>query len=199
VLTRQKVTVKIKVSKKMSVSDIVKDAESRMKKSLDSADADFSTLRTGRASAGILDAVKVDYYGVPTPLQQLGTVTVPDARVLMITPWDKGALPLIEKAISNSTLGLTPNSDGICIRLNIPPLTEERRKDLVKQLAGKAESARVSLRNIRRDANDQLKKDEAVTEDDAKRGEKEVQKVLDKYMGELDTMEKAKKDGLMEK
>jgi ribosome recycling factor len=183
----------------MSVSDILKDAESRMKKSLDSADADFATLRTGRANPGILDALKVDYYGTPTPVQQLGTVTVPDARVLMITPWDKSALPLIEKAISNSTLGLTPNSDGIAIRLNIPPLTEDRRKDLVKQLAGKSENARVSLRNIRRDANDQLKKDEAVTEDEAKRAEKDVQKLLDKYMGELDNMEKAKKEDLMAK
>jgi ribosome recycling factor len=183
----------------MSVSDILKDAESRMKKSLDSADADFATLRTGRANAGILDALKVDYYGTPTPVNQLGTVTVPDARVLMITPWDKSALPLIEKAISNSTLGLTPNSDGIAIRLNIPPLTEDRRKDLVKQLSGKSENARVSLRNIRRDANDQLKKDEAVTEDEAKRAEKDVQKLLDKYMGELDTMEKSKKEDLMAK
>jgi ribosome recycling factor len=183
----------------MSVSEILKDAESRMKKSLDSADADFATLRTGRANPGILDALKVDYYGTPTPVQQLGTVTVPDARVLMITPWDKSALPLIEKAISNSTLGLTPNSDGIAIRLNIPPLTEDRRKDLVKQLAGKSENARVSLRNIRRDANDQLKKDEAVTEDEAKRAEKDVQKLLDKYMGELDNMEKSKKEDLMAK
>jgi ribosome recycling factor len=183
----------------MSVSEILKDAESRMKKSLDSADADFATLRTGRANPGILDALKVDYYGTPTPVNQLGTVTVPDARVLMITPWDKSALPLIEKAITNSTLGLTPNSDGIAIRLNIPPLTEDRRKDLVKQLAGKSENARVSLRNIRRDANDQLKKDEAVTEDEAKRAEKDVQKLLDKYMGELDNMEKSKKEDLMAK
>ena len=183
----------------MTVSDILKDTESRMKKSLDSADSDFSTLRTGRANPAILDALRVDYYGTPTPVQQLGTVTIPDARVLVITPWDKGALALIEKAITNSPLGLTPNSDGIAIRLNIPPLTEERRKDLVKQLAGKSENARVSLRNIRRDANDQLKKDENVTEDEAKRGEKEVQKLLDKYMGELDTMEKSKKDDLMEK
>jgi ribosome recycling factor len=183
----------------MSVSDILKDTESRMKKSLDSADADFATLRTGRANPGILDALKVDYYGTPTPVNQLGTVTVPDARVLMITPWDKSALALIEKAITNSTLGLTPNSDGIAIRLNIPPLTEDRRKDLVKQLAGKSENARVSLRNIRRDANDQLKKDEAVTEDEAKRAEKDVQKLLDKYMGELDNMEKAKKEDLMAK
>jgi ribosome recycling factor len=183
----------------MSVSEILKDAETRMKKSLESAAADFATLRTGRANPALLDSLKVDYYGSPMPVNQLGTVTVPEARVLLITPWDKSTLALIEKAITKSELGLTPNNDGTAIRLNIPPLTEERRKDLVKQLATKTEAGRVSLRNIRRDANDQLKKDEEVTEDEAKRAEKDVQKLLDKYMAELEGMEKNKRDDLMEK
>jgi ribosome recycling factor len=182
----------------VSVSSILADAESRMKKSVDAANTDFQTLRTGRATPALLDTLKVDYYGQQMPVNQLGTINIPEARVLIIEPWDRAALQAIEKAIMNSQLGLAPNNDGTRIRLNIPPLTEERRKDMVKQLRQKAEAGRVSLRNIRRDANDSLKKDEEVTEDEAKRAEKDVQKLLDKYVAELDSLEKSKEEELLE-
>ncbi len=182
----------------MSVSEILKDAESRMKKSIESANTDFQTLRTGRATPALLDTLKVDYFGQQMPVNQLGTIQIPEARVLLIEPWDRAALQAIERAISNSQLGLAPNNDGVRIRLNIPPLTEDRRKDMVKQLKQKSEAGRISLRNIRRDANDSLKKDDEVTEDEAKRAEKEVQKLLDRYVSELDTLEKSKEDELLE-
>jgi ribosome recycling factor len=182
----------------MSVSTILRDAESRMKKSIESATTDFATLRTGRANPSLLDSLKVEYYGQLVPLNQVGNVTAPEARTLIITPWDKGALSAIEKAIMKSDLGMNPNNDGQQIRLNIPMLTEERRKDFVKQLANKAEAGRVALRNIRRDAIEQCKKDDEVTDDDAKRAEKDVQKLLDKYVAELDTLWKAKEAELLE-
>ena len=182
----------------MSVSEILSDAESRMKKSLDSANNDFATLRTGRANPSLLDNVRVEYYGQTMPINQLGGVTSPDPRLLLVDPWDKGALPAIAKAITNSNLGLTPNNDGQVIRLSIPQLTEERRKDFVKQLAGKGEAARVALRNIRRDAIEQFKRDEEVTDDDAKRAEKEVQKLLDRATAELEVLLKAKEAELLE-
>ena len=182
----------------MSVSDILRDAETRMKKSVESGAHDFATLRTGRANPALLDSLRVEYYGQAVPITQLGTVTVPDARMLLISPWDKGTLGAIERAIIKSDLGLNPNNDGINIRLNIPPLTTERRKEFVKQLATKGEAARVSLRNIRRDAIEQFKRDETITEDDAKRAEKDVQKFLDKYVAELDALQKAKEAELLE-
>jgi ribosome recycling factor len=182
----------------VSVSEILSDAESRMKKSVEAASHDFQTLRTGRATPALLDSLRVDYYGQQMPVNQLGTVNVPEARVLIIEPWDRAALQAIEKAISSSQLGLAPNNDGTRIRLNIPPLTEERRKEMVKQLRQKSEAGRISLRNIRRDANDSLKKDEEVTEDEAKRAEKDVQKLLDKYIAELDSLEKSKEEELLE-
>jgi ribosome recycling factor len=182
----------------MSVAGILRDGESRMKKTLEAASADFATLRTGRANPTLLDSLKVEYYGQTMPVTQLGTVSAPEARLLVITPWDKGALPAIEKAISKSDLGLNPSSDGVVIRLVIPPLTEERRKDFVKQLAHKAEAGRVALRNIRRDAIEHFKRDDEVTEDDEKRAEKDVQKLLDRYIMELDTLQKAKEAELLE-
>ena len=182
----------------MGVSEILKDTETRMKKSIESANNDFGSLRTGRATPQMLDGIKVDYFGQAMSIKELGTIQIPDPRVLMIEPWDRTALQAIEKAIMNSQLGLAANNDGVRIRLNIPVLTEERRKEFVKQLKQKAEAGRVSLRNIRRDANDTLKKDDEVTEDDAKRGEKEVQKLLEKYAGELDSLEKAKEAELLE-
>ena len=182
----------------MTVSEIMRETETRMKKSIEAANHDFATLRTGRANPTLLDSLKIDYYGQTMPVSQLGSVTAPDARVLVITPWDKGALAAIEKAISKSDLGLTPANDGSVIRLNIPPLTTERRKDYVKQLAGKGEAARVSLRNIRRDALEQAKKDEAIVDDEVKRAEKDVQKLLDRYIVELDTLLKAKEAELLE-
>jgi ribosome recycling factor len=169
-----------------------------MKKTIESAQADFATLRTGRANPSLLDSLKVDYYGQQMPVNQLGTVTVPEPRVLIIQPWDRGALVAIEKAITKSDLGLSPNNDGIVIRLNIPPLTEQRRKDFVKQLAHKAEAGRVALRNIRRDAIEHGKKDDEITEDDVKRLEKDVQKLVDRYIAELDSLQKTKETELLE-
>ena len=182
----------------MSVSAILKDTETRMGKTLESTAADYATLRTGRANPAMLDGLKVDYYGTPMNIRDLANITSPEPRVLLIEPWDKAALSLIEKTITNSPLGLNPNSDGVRIRLNIPALTTERRKEFVKQLAGKAEAGRVALRNIRRDANEHLKKDEEVTEDEAKRAEKDVQKLLDKYVAELEAMTKTKESELLE-
>ena len=182
----------------MSIEDVLRDTESRLKKSVEAAAQDFATLRTGRANPAILDSLKVEYYGQAMPLNQLANVSIPDAQMLLISPYDKGAIPMIEKAITKSDLGLTPASDGGVIRLRIPTLTEQRRKDFVKQLSGKGEAGRIALRNIRRDANDQFKKDEEVTDDDAKRAEKEVQKLLDKYSAELDALLKTKEAELLE-
>lgn len=182
----------------MNVAEILKDADTRMRKSIESAQADFATLRAGRANPAMLDGLRIDYFGQSMPLNQLGTVVSPEPRVLLITPWDSSVLPLIEKAITNSSLGMNPNSDGSTIRLNIPPLTQERRKEFVKQLGGKTESARVSLRNIRREAIDTAKKDEELTEDDVKRVEKDVQKGLDRFIGELDVMAKNKEQELLQ-
>lgn len=182
----------------MSASQILKDAESRMKKTLEAEAANFATLRTGRANPALLDALRVEYYGQTMPINQLGTVSVPDAHTLLIQVWDQGTLAAIEKAITRSELGLAPNNDGKSIRLNIPPLTQERRKDLVKQLHTKAEGGRVALRNIRRDANDAAKKDDELTDDDVKRAEKEVQKLLDRYVADLDTLARAKEAELLE-
>lgn len=182
----------------MSIADVLRDAESRMKKSIEAAQHDFATLRTGRANPALLDSLKVDYYGQTLPINQLGTVSAPDARLLVIQPWDRGALAAIEKAIQKSELGLTPANDGAAIRLPVPPLTEERRKDFVKQLHGKAEAARVALRNVRRDANEHLKRDAELTDDQIKRAEKDVQKLADKYIAELDALQKAKEAELLE-
>ena len=182
----------------MSVSDSLRDLDGRLKKSVEAAQHDFATLRTGRANPALLDALKVDYYGTAMPINQLGTVTVPEARLLVIQPFDKGAMAAIEKAITKSDLGLTPNNDGNVIRLAIPPLTTERRKDFVKQLHQKGEAARVSVRNIRRDILDGMKRDEEMTDDDIKRAEKDVQKALDKTIAEIDALQKAKEAELME-
>ncbi|MDX1934563.1 MAG: ribosome recycling factor [Capsulimonadales bacterium] len=182
----------------MTPSDILRDAETRMKKTLESAQADFATLRTGRANPSLLDSLKIEYYGQQMPVNQLGTVTAPEPRVLVIQPWDRASLSAIEKAITKSDLGLSPNNDGVVIRLNIPPLTEQRRKDFVKQLANKAEAGRVALRNIRRDAIEHGKKDDEITEDDVKRLEKDVQKLLDRYVAELDSLQKTKETELLE-
>jgi ribosome recycling factor len=182
----------------MSVSDLLRDAETRMKKSVEAASHDFASLRTGRANPSLVDSIKVDYYGQAMPLPQLATVTVPESRLLLITPYDKSSLGAIEKAITKSDLNLNPANDGQAIRLSIPPLTQERRKDYVKQLANKAEGARVSMRNIRRDAMDRAKKDDEITDDEVKRLEKDMQKLLDKYVAEADALAKAKEVELLE-
>ncbi len=181
----------------MSV-ELLRELEPRLKKSLEAAANDFATIRTGRANAAILDPVKVDYYGQPVPISSVAVVSIPESRTLLITPWEKPMLGTIEKAIIKANLGLNPQNDGQNVRVNIPALTEERRKDFVKQLSNKLESARIALRNLRRDAIDAFKKDDSNTEDDVKRAEKDVPKLLEKYVAELEAMAKVKEAELLE-
>ena len=162
---------------------------------------DYGTLRAGRAAPSLLDKVMVDYYGTPTPVNQLANVTVPEPRMIMIKPWDKKSLKDIEKAIMKSDLGLMPNSDGSIIRLAIPQLTQERRKELVKVVSKKAEEAKVAMRNIRRDGNEAIKKlekNKEITEDDRKEGQEDMQKLLDKYIKLVDSTKSAKEKEVME-
>jgi len=167
------------------------EVESHMQKSVDSTQRDFNTIRTGRASTSLLDRIEVDYYGSPTPLKSLANISTPDASTISIQPYDKGSLANIEKAISMSDLGLTPNNDGSTVRLNIPPLTSDRRKELVK-LAGKfAEEGKVAIRNIRRDAIDTVKKQEKkhdISEDESRDLQDKVQKLTDKYTAKIDEL-----------
>lgn len=171
--------------------------EDKMKKTLEYLENDYSAIRAGRANPRVLDKLRVDYYGTPTPIQQVGNVTVPEARILQIAPWDKSLMKAIEKAILTSDLGLNPNNDGSVIRLIFPELTEERRKDLVKDIRKKAEESKVAVRNIRRDGNDFLKKlgKADVSEDEIKLLEDQLQKATDKYIKEVDAlMEKKSKE-----
>lgn len=182
------------------LNDIKKDAEVRMQKSIEALKAAFVKIRTGRAHPSLLDHVTVDYYGSPVPLSQVANVSAEDARTLTVTPWEKPMVAVIEKAILNSDLGLNPNSAGTTIRVPLPPLTEERRKDLVKVVRGEAEGARVAIRNIRRDANDKLKalqKDKQISEDEERRGQEAVQKVTDQYIKEVDVVLERKEQDLM--
>ncbi len=181
--------------------EILMTAEERMEKALTSLHDVFATVRTGRANAMVLDRIKVDYYGVPTPINQLAGVKTPDAHLLVIEPWDKGVLRAIEHAIQESDLGVTPSNDGSVIRLPFPALTEERRRELVKQCKTYAEEARVAVRNARRDANtalDKAKKNDGLPEDEAKRAEEAVQKLTDKYIAEVDASFKKKEAEVME-
>lgn len=168
-----------------------------MQKSVDSFSKEISTLRTGRANSSILDLVKVEYYGFPTPLVEIAQVSIPEPRQIMIRPYEKDSLKLIEKAIITSNLGLVPNNDGSCIRLNIPALSEERRKEYTKLLNKYAENARVSIRNIRRNANESLKKDKTVSEDRVRHLETEVQKTTDTFIKKIDEAAKAKEKEIM--
>lgn len=182
-------------------SDIIKDAERRMQKAVETAQHDFATIRTGRANPLLLEAIKIDYYGTATPLNQVAGISVPEPRQLLITPWDKSSLEAIIKAIQSSDLGLTPNSDGQVVRLNIPHLTEERRKELIKLLHKRSEEHKVAVRNIRRDANEHLKSQEKkgeISEDDLKREQEEIQKMTDKYCVEIDKLTAAKEAELRE-
>ncbi len=181
--------------------ETIKDAERRMQKAVEVAQHDYATIRTGRANPLILENIKVDYYGTPTPLNQLAGISVPEPRQLLVTPWDKNVINTVLKAIQASDIGLTPMSDGNVIRLNVPPLTEERRKDLIKSLHKKAEEHKVAIRNIRRDANEQLKdqqKKSEITEDDLKREQEEIQKITDKYIIEIDKLTSSKEAELRE-
>ena len=163
--------------------------EEKMTKTVENLEGEYVTIRAGRANPNILNKIKVEYYGVPTPMQQLANITVPEARTLMIAPWEPSLVKAIEKAILNSDLGLTPNNDGKNIILNFPELTEERRKEIVKDIKKKGENAKVAIRNVRRDANDAIKKMEKagdISEDELKTNEDKIQKMTDKYVGLID-------------
>ena len=182
------------------LKDEYKVYEEKMHKSIESVAADFAAVRAGRANAAVLDRINVDYYGSPTPIQQIAAISSPDARTLLITPWDGSALKSIEKAIQNSDLGINPQNDGKSIRLNFPQLTEERRKELVKQIHKYAEGGKVAVRNIRRDAIDHFKKLEKkseITEDELKLAEKDLQKLTDDSCKKLDDLLAKKEKELM--
>lgn len=182
------------------INDISKDAESRMLKSIESLKNDLTKLRTGRAHPSLLEHIKVSYYGTDTPLSQVANIAVENSRTLVVTTWEKDMAPVVEKAIRSSELGLNPMSAGTVIRVPLPPLTEERRKDLVKVIREQAEDARVAIRNIRRDANQMLKdllKEKQITEDEERRGEGNIQKVTDKYISEIDKIIESKEADLM--
>jgi ribosome recycling factor len=171
------------------VQEQISDARSRMDKAVEALQHELATIRTGRASAGLVEHLKVDYYGTPTPLQQLATISTPDPKMIMIQPYDRSALDAISKSIQKSDLGLTPSNDGAIIRLSIPPLTEERRKDLAKQVRQRVENARVAVRNVRRDIHDHLRKiehDHNISQDDLKRSETDLQKLTDDQVKEID-------------
>jgi ribosome recycling factor len=181
--------------------DVITAMGAQMDKTVEALRKEYQKVRTGRASTGLLDEIRVDYYGTPTPLNQLATLAVPEPRTITLQPWEAKVIPLIEKAIMNANLGLTPSNDGRLIRLNLPPLTEERRKDIVKQLRKIAEDAKVAVRNIRRDSIDELKKlekDKKITEDDLKRGEKEVQDVTNSHVAKIDEVLVHKEKEVME-
>ncbi|MCC7516999.1 MAG: ribosome recycling factor [Pseudomonadales bacterium] len=183
------------------MNEIKTEAEQRMKKSLEALAHAFNRIRTGRAHPSILEGIVVNYYGADTPLQQLANINVEDSRTLAITPWEKAVVPAIEKAIMTSDLGLNPNTAGTVIRIPMPALTEETRKNFIKHAKAEAETARVSIRNIRRDANNQLKdllKDKAISEDDERRAQDDVQKLTDRYIAEADKAFAAKERDLME-
>lgn len=183
------------------INDIIASNEARLNKSIDALKREFGSLRAGRATPSLLDKVMVDYYGTPTPVNQVAKVSVPEPRMIMIQPWEKTMLHEIEKAIMKSELGLSPNSDGTAIRLSIPQLTQERRKELVKTVNKKGEEAKVAIRNIRRDANDAIKKlekNKEVTEDEAKKGLEKFQKIVDGFIKNVDTLKEAKEKEIME-
>lgn len=181
--------------------DVINDMKDHMVKTIDTLRRDYQKIRTGRASTSLLDDIKVDYYGNPSPLSAVATLAVPEARTITISPWEAKMIPIIEKAILNSNIGLTPSNDGRLIRLVLPPLTEERRKDIVKDLRRKAEDDKIALRNIRRDAIDRLKKlekEKKITEDELKRSEKEVQELTDKHVAKVDEVLAHKEKEVME-
>lgn len=178
----------------------ISDYEAKMKKSVSVYEEELGSIRVGRASPSVLSKIMIDYYGTPTPITQIGDVKSPDARTLIITPWESNLVKSVEKAINMSDLGINPANDGRCIRLVFPQLTEERRKELVKQLSKKGEDAKVAIRNIRRDANDKLKdlkKKSEITEDDVKNFDKKVQDITDKFIKEVDAVTAKKEKEIM--
>ncbi len=182
------------------IKEVLKDAENHMKKTVEVFRHEIATLRTGKASVSLLDGVQVEYYGTKMPLNQIATVSAPDATLIVVTPYDMTALQAIEKAIREADLGLNPSNDGKKIMVPVPPLTEERRKTLVKKLHEYAEQCRVAVRNIRRDARDKVKKmlkDKEISEDDERRAEDEIQKLTDKYIDEIDDIADKKEKDIM--
>jgi ribosome recycling factor len=185
----------------MSVDSALRDASEKMVKAVAHLKEDLSGFRTGRATSSLLNRITVEYYGSPVPLQQLASMSVPEPRTLMVQPFDKTAIGAIEKAILTSDLGISPSNDGNVIRLSFPPLTEERRRDLVKQVHARVEDGRVAVRNVRRHHKDELEKLEKqheISEDDLKRAEKELQKLTDQFVAEIDVIQQHKEQELME-
>lgn len=184
-----------------SVKEVEASARARMEKAVTDLQHEMSNIRTGRASVSVFDSLKVDYYGTPTPINQLANLHVPEPSLITIQPWDVSQIALIEKAIRNSDLGLNPGNDGKIIRVPVPPLTEERRKEIVKRLHGVVEDHRVAVRNIRRDANEHVKKllkDKAISEDDERKALEEVQKMTDGYMAKVDASAKSKEKDILD-
>jgi ribosome recycling factor len=182
------------------LNDIKTDAQTRMGKSIDSLRHDLTRIRTGRASTNLVDGIKVPYYGSDVPLSQVASVSLGDSRTILVTPWEKPLVAVIEKAIMASDLGITPNTAGTVIRLNLPPLTEERRRDLAKQVGHEGENAKIAIRNVRRDALQQVKdllKEKLITEDDDRRAEEDIQKITDAAVKEVDVVVKAKEEELL--
>lgn len=185
----------------MSQDEVIAKAHTGMEKAIEALKKDFGKVRTGRASIALFDDVRVDYYGTPTPLNQVGTLAVPEPRLITIQPWEKKLIPEIEKAILKSDLGLNPASDGQLVRIAIPPLTEERRREMAKMIKRMGEEAKIAVRNARREANDALKKlekNKEISEDELKRGEKEIQEITDRYVKKTDEVVALKEKEVME-
>jgi ribosome recycling factor len=183
------------------IDDVKADAEGRMKKAIEALQRELATIRTGRASPALVDRVEVDYYGAMTPLNQLAGVSAPEPRLLVIQPWDKGSIGAIERAIRTADLGVNPSNDGDLIRIAIPPLTEERRRELVKVVRSRVEDGRVAIRNIRRDSISQVKElmqEKMISEDDERRAEQEIQELTDKYVAQAESIGKEKEEDVLE-
>ncbi len=183
------------------MEEIIKEAERKFKKAVEITSQEFASMRTGRASPSLLERLSVNYYGTPTPMNQIANITAPEPRLLIVHPYDKNSIPEIEKAITRSDLGFVPSSDGEVIRVPVPPLTEERRKEISKIVKARAEEGRVAIRNVRRDVIEKLREEQKKgerTKDDLHRGMEEVQKLTDKYINEIDEMMKKKIDEIME-
>jgi ribosome recycling factor len=183
------------------VDDLMGDAERRMQKAVEALRQDISTIRTGRASSALVERITVDYYGTPTPINQVASISVPEARLLVIQPWDRKLLTDIEKAIQKSDLGINPNNDGQVIRLAIPPLNEERRREMVKTLHKKLDEHKVAIRNVRRDVHDRFRdreKKKEISEDELKRSTERLQKLTDRYIDEMDRIGKSKEQEILE-
>ena len=177
----------------------VTDAKAAMDRAIEHCDGELLKIRAGKANPSMLDDVMVEYYGTPTPLSQVGTVNTPDARTIVVQPWEKSLLTAIEKAIMEANLGVNPQNDGVVIRINVPPLTEERRRDLAKKAKAEAETGKIAIRNIRKDANEKIRKlkAEGVSEDEMKTGEGEIQKLTDAYIIKVDVLSEAKEKDIM--